>query len=154
MTNKSIPSGRIVLLAAALFAVGPSFAQTPGASDVPPGLSKLQDAELRLLRLRLNEKDISIPADVRITLTFRKGGQISGRSAINSYGGIFTITPDGGVTIKVTTSTQMAGPAELMELEKLYFDGLSRVQKILLKPDLVVLEKEKTSLEFAFSPAR
>jgi heat shock protein HslJ len=121
---------------------------------VPPGFSKVQDAEPRLVRLRLDKKDISISADARITLTFRKGGQISGRFAINNYAGVFTITADAGITINVTTSAQMAGPAELMELENHYFDRLSRIQKIVLKSDRVILENEKTFIEFVLSPSR
>ncbi len=125
------------------------FAQpAAGSDDLPEKFSRLQNAEMRLVRLRLDGKDISIPADVKITLVFRNGGRVSGRSAVNSYGGVFTMTPDGDLTIKMTISTQMAGPPELMELERQYLDALSRVRKVLVKSGRVFLENDSTTLEF------
>jgi heat shock protein HslJ len=141
----------LVLLAAAVSTAGPAFAQAPAGSDVAPEISKLQGIELRLVRLRINEKEIALPAGARITLTFRTGGQISGRSAVNSYGGSYRAMPDGKVDITITNISQMAGPAELMDLEKQYFDALPRMKRILVKPDQAILEGDSASMEFTFS---
>ena len=85
---------------------------------MPSELSKFQDIELRLIRFLSNGKEVVIPPTITITLTFRKRGQISGRSAVNNYAGLFTNQPKGAIAIQLTTATQMAGSPELMELEK------------------------------------
>ena len=64
MPNIRVGSGAILLLATALFAGGPLFAQAPAATDVPSELSKFEDIELRLVRFRINGKDIVIPSTV------------------------------------------------------------------------------------------
>jgi heat shock protein HslJ len=141
----------LVLLAAAVSTAGPAFALAPAGSDAPPEMSKLQGIELRLVRLRINEKEIALPAGARITLTFRTGGQISGRSAVNGYGGTYRALPDDKVDLTITITGQMAGPKELMDLEKQYFDALPRLKRILVKPDHAILEGDSASMEFTFS---
>jgi heat shock protein HslJ len=59
--------------------------------------------------------------------------------------------PDGKVDITITNTSQMAGPAELMDLEKQYFDALPRMKRILVKPDQAILEGDSASMEFTFS---
>ena len=154
MTNISVRKGVIALLTAALFAGGPLFGQTLAATDVPAELSKFQDIQLRLVRFLSNGKEIAIPPTVTITLTFQNRGRISGRSAVNNYGGVFTAIPNGEISIQVTMVTQMAGAPKLMELEREYFEALSHVKQILLKPDRIILKNETTSLDFAFNRAR
>jgi heat shock protein HslJ len=121
---------------------------------VRPEISKFQGIELRLVRFRVNGREIAIPSFLTITLTFQKGQQISGQSAINRYGGVFTPLPNGKIAVQLTTTTQMAGPPELMELESKYFDGLSHVKQVLLTSNRIILENETTSMEFAFSRAQ
>src|SRR5262249_53810012 len=118
MTSIRVRSGAIVLLATALFAGGPLFAQASAGSDVRSEPSKFQDIELRLVRFLINGKEIVIPPTVTITLTFQKRGQISGRSAVNRYGGVFTAMPKGKIAVQLTRATQMAGPPELMRFER------------------------------------
>ncbi|MBV8360682.1 MAG: META domain-containing protein [Deltaproteobacteria bacterium] len=154
MTNICVRKGAIVLLTTAVFAGGPLFGQALAATDVPSELSKFQDIELRLVSFLSNGKEIAIPPTITITLTFQNRGRISGRSAVNNYAGIFTAIPNGKISIEVTTATQMAGTPELMELEREYFEALSHVKQILLKPDRIILENETTSLDFAFNRAR
>src|ERR1700681_1121259 len=77
MASTRVRSGAIALFAAAFFVGGPLLAQAPAATDVRPEVSKFQDIELRLVRFRINGKEIVIPSTVTITLTFQKGGQIS-----------------------------------------------------------------------------
>jgi heat shock protein HslJ len=147
VTNLRTRRGAIGLLAAALSASGAVLA--PAATDVRSELSKLQDVELRLVRLVVNGKEFVVPRGTTITLTFRKEGQIAGRSAVNNYAGVFTVTPTGEIRIQLTTATQLAGPPELMQLERAYFEALPRAAKIIIQPDRIILENEKTSLEFA-----
>lgn len=153
MTNIRLRGGAIILLAAAMFAGRPLFAQASAATHVPSELSKFQDTELRLVRFLINGKEIVIPPTIVITLTFQKKGQISGRSAVNNYAGVFTAMPNGKIAVQLTRATQMAGPPEAMELETEYFDALSHVKQIILKSDRIILENETTSMEFAFNPA-
>jgi hypothetical protein len=83
MASTRVRSGAITLFATAFFVGGPLLAQAPAATDdVRSEVSKFQDIELRLVRFRINGKEVVIPSTVTITLTFQKGGQISGRSAV------------------------------------------------------------------------
>lgn len=150
-TNMQIRSGAIVLLAAALFAGRPLFGQAPATIDMPSEISKYQDIELRLVRFVIRGQEIVIPSTITMTLMFQAKGQFSGQSAVNRYGGLFTVMPNRKIVLKVTRATQMAGPPELMKLEKEYFDALSNAKQILLKSDQVMLENETTSMEFAFN---
>jgi len=153
-TNIQIRSGAIVLLATALFAGRPLFGQAPTTTDMPSEISKYQDIELRLVRFVIRGQEIVIPSTITMTLTFQANGQFSGQSAVNRYGGVFTAMPNRKIVLKVTRATQMAGPPELMKLEKEYFDALSNAKQILLKSDGVMLENETTSMQFAFNRQR
>ena len=139
------------MLATAFIAGGPLFAQGPVTTGVPSELSKFQDIEFRLVRFVSAGKEIPIPPSITITLAFRKGSQISGRSAVNNYAGRFAEQPNSTIAIQLTTSTQMVGPPELMELEREYFDALSHVKHFRLKSDQIILENETTSMTFASS---
>jgi heat shock protein HslJ len=150
----SVPVRLILPLASALFGGGPLFAQAPGPTDVRSELSKFQGRDLRLVRFLISGKEIMVPPTIAITITFRNGGAISGRSAVNNYAGVFTALPSGKIAVRLTTATQMAGPPELMELERKYFDALSKINQVLIKSDRIILENEKISMEFAFSSAR
>lgn len=144
----------IVLLATHWFAGAPLVAQASVSSELPAGLSKLRDVELHLVQFRSNDKEVVIPSGAVITLTFRRDGQISGRSAVNNYAGRFTAQEDGAIAIQLTTSTQMAGAAELMKLEREYFEALSHAGRFSLKANQVVLENEATSLTFTSGPSK
>jgi heat shock protein HslJ len=139
----------MVLFVTVLSTGGSLLAQSPAAADMRSELSKLQEMELRLVRFVMDGKGIAIPAGVTITLTFRERGQLSGRSAVNNYAGVFTVMPDGKITIQLTTATQMGGSPELIELEREYFEALPRVTEITIRSDRIILENQKTLLEFA-----
>ena len=81
-------------------------------------LSELLNVELSLVRFVGNGKEIALPANATVTLKFQDTGQLSGRSAANNYAGVFTATPDGKITIQLTIATPLAGPPELMALER------------------------------------
>src|SRR5262249_20308189 len=100
------------------------------------------------VRFVSNGSDITLPANVPITLTFQDQGQLSGRSAVNNYAGAFSATPDGKITIQLTAATQMAGPPDLMALEKAYFDGLGAVQQFSVSGNQVTLTGGTASLQF------
>jgi heat shock protein HslJ len=118
---------------------------------VRPEFSAFQDLELRLVRFVVNGREIAIPARATITITFQRGGQISGHSTVNNYAGVFRVMPDGKITVQLTAATLMAGPPELMQLEREYFEALPHVTHISIKPDRIILEHEKSLLEFAKS---
>ena len=116
------------------------------------GLSELLNVELSLVRFIANGREVVLPSNVTITLTLQDAGKLSGHSAVNSYGGGFTATSDGNIAIQGLIASQLAGPPELMALERAYFDALSVVRKVEVRGDHVILQNDTTSLEFA--PAR
>ena len=154
MKNLGLRTISIVLLLTPWFSGRELLAQAsagvPGSSE----LSKLQDVDLHLVRFLNDGKEILLPPAAKITLTFRKEGQISGRSAVNNYAGRFTEEPNGAIAIQLTTSTQMAGPAESMKLEREYFDALSHVKHFQLTSDQIILENGPTSMTFTYSRSK
>jgi heat shock protein HslJ len=54
---------------------------------------------------------------------------ISGRSAVNTYGGPYTITGGGGFKVGDLSSTLMGGSEEAMRAEALYFELLQQARK-------------------------
>jgi heat shock protein HslJ len=63
------------------------------------------------------------PADFTITASFADG-TISGTSAVNSYSGPYEVGPDDEFSTGDIASTMMAGPADAMRAEQLYFELL------------------------------
>jgi len=121
----------------------------PAAADT---LSEVKNTELRLVRFQNSGTPVGLPSSVTITLTFGDNGQVSGRSAVNTYGGQYTLTSDGKITVQNLVSTQMAGPSELMTLEHAYFDALARVIQIAVNGKQVTLSIDNTVLEFSAAP--
>lgn len=70
----------------------------------------------------------SDPSRVAITAGFSES-QISGTSAVNSYGGSYTATADGAFSVSELQATEMAGSEEAMRAEALYFDFLGQARK-------------------------
>jgi len=130
-------------------AINLRFVQTTAVE----ALSELLNKELKLTRFTDSGRQVALPSTVAITLLFRDNGQATGRSSVNSYGGAYTATSDGKITIRNLISTQMAGPQELMDLEKTYFDALTRVTQVVVSRDRVVLSDDSTVLEFAVGAA-
>ena len=59
------------------------------------------------------------PAGFDITADFA-GGRISGRSAVNSYGGDYSASADGAFHVGLLAMTEMAGEPAAMQAESLY----------------------------------
>lgn len=68
------------------------------------------------------------PSRFIITADF-DDSQVSGTSAVNSYGGAYTATADGFFSVGDLQSTLMGGSDEAMRAEALYFDLLRQARK-------------------------
>ena len=68
------------------------------------------------------------PNDFAITAVF-KDGQISGKAAVNSYNGPYTVGPDDAFSVGAVASTKMAGPEPDMQAESTYFKLLAEAAK-------------------------
>lgn len=68
------------------------------------------------------------PADFNITADFA-GGQIAGRSAINSYSGPCSASADGSFSIGAIAMTEMAGEPAAMQAESLYHSLLAQSRR-------------------------
>lgn len=73
-----------------------------------------------------------------ITASF-DDSRVSGMSVINSYGGIYSSTRDGDFKVADLQSTLMAGPADAMRAEAIYFDLLKQVSKCTLNNTTLTL---------------
>jgi len=88
------------------------------AAITDPG--DLQGVEWRLVKSGTGATDLSATG---ITATF-DGGKVGGFSGVNQYGGSYSAGTDGSLTIGELTSTLMAGPGALMDIESAYIELL------------------------------
>lgn len=121
------------------------FARTNGDLVI----SEILNMDWVLARLTNSGMDVAIPSGVAITLRFQDAGRLAGRSAVNNYGGGFTAMADGKIMIQIMAATQILGPPELTSFDSAYFDALSRVRAIHVKPEQIILEGEGVSMTFA-----
>lgn len=68
------------------------------------------------------------PAKFAITADFDETN-MSGRSAVNRYGGPYAVSSDGSFKIGALQSTRMAGPEDAMRAESTYFELLGRARR-------------------------
>lgn len=90
-----------------------------------PGSESLAGTQWRLTAWSVSSLN---PAEFSITLDFGKS-DISGRSAVNTYGGPYTVTRGGGFSVGEIHSTLMGASEESMRAESLYFELLAQVRK-------------------------
>jgi heat shock protein HslJ len=79
-------------------------------------------------RLQECSASSSNPADFTITAQFDET-MMSGRSAVNSYGGQYTATTDGDFSVGPLVQTEMAGSEPAMRAESIYFSLLQSARK-------------------------
>ena len=68
------------------------------------------------------------PADFEITADFADG-RISGRSAVNSYGGDCSASADGSFSVGPVAMTEMAGEPAAMQAESLFHALLAQARR-------------------------
>jgi len=68
------------------------------------------------------------PTKFAVTADFSET-DISGRSAVNRYGGPYTVGPDGAFTVGSLACTRMAGPEDAMRAETAYFGLLGKARR-------------------------
>ena len=109
-----------------LAAVAMLLAAGCGASQ--SAAPSLDGTSWRLTEWTLSSLD---PNDFTITAQFA-GGKISGKSAVNSYGGPYTEGPGDAFAVGELVSTMMAGPEPDMRAEKAYLSLLSAARSFKL----------------------
>jgi len=87
------------------------------------------------------------PEDFRITAQFNNG-EISGQSAINSYGGNFSAYRNGDFSVSQISSTLMAGEEPAMQAEQVYFELLSKAAFFTIRNqvDLFLYDSQQNEL--------
>ena len=110
---------------------------------------ELSGTKWELIKMDRKEmKDVFSPNDNGITISF-SGNKISGNSGINNYFGDYIVTA-GNVTVGAIGSTEMAGPDNLMKLERQYLELLQNAKKIELvnKTTLIFTTDKGKTLTF------
>jgi heat shock protein HslJ len=92
-------------------------------------------------------------ADYLITADFGKS-DISGRSAVNAYGGPYTLLRGGSISIGDLQATLMGGPEDAMRAELLYFELLSQVRKYSLTETNLTMMNEGNQELLVFQKRR
>ncbi len=124
---RSLTVGRLTLLMLVLAVAAMPLLCVGGCGDeaAGPGVDEpVDDADLASLDgtgwslVRWRETGLDA-ADFTITATFADG-QISGTSAVNTYGGSYTTGSVNDFSVSELASTEMAGPEADMEAEAVY----------------------------------
>ena len=114
----------VVTLAAAVVAgCGSSSGGSGGGGST--SAASLAGTSWKLTGWSISSQD---PEDFTITAEF-KDGRIGGTSAVNQYGGPYTVGDDGSFSIGELVSTMMAGPEPAMRAEQTYLNLLAEAKK-------------------------
>jgi len=116
--SKRLLCAGIVLLVLIAFIVSGCF---PGGADT----ETLKGTKWLLTAASVSSLDLS---GYSITADFDEL-DISGRSAVNTYGGPYVITGSGGFEVGELSSTLMGGSEAAMRAEALYFELLQQARK-------------------------
>lgn len=93
------------------------------------------------------------PAGFRVTAAFADG-QVSGKSAVNSYGGPYTTGSQGEFATGDVASTMMAGPQPAMRAERAYFELLTAAASYQEVGDTLTLYDEFGDEALVFTTAK
>jgi len=104
-------------------------------------------------RWRLSEWTLSSlrPTDFTITAQFA-GGQISGNSGVNSYGGACKVGPGAAFSAGPLASTEMAGPEPAMRAESAYVTLLTQAKTYKMAGDTLTLYDAGVNESLIFRP--
>ncbi len=107
----------------------------------------LEDTQWKLASWSASSLD---PARFDVTAAFADG-QISGRSAVNSYGGAYSASADGSFSVGALAMTEMAGEPDAMQAERLYHSLLAQARRWHLDGTRLVLSDAAQTL-LIFNP--
>jgi len=93
------------------------------------------------------------PTDFRITARF-DNGQVSGVSAVNTYGGGYTAGPDNAFLVGQLSSTLMAGPDAANRAETAYMELLAEARSFKVEGDTLTLSDENGNVSLVFERSR
>jgi heat shock protein HslJ len=92
------------------------------------------------------------PDQFTITAAFADG-KISGKSAVNTYGGPYTTGPGGAFSVGQLASTEMAGPEPAMRAEQAYMTLLTQAASYKLAGDTLTLYDKNGNESLIFGRA-
>ena len=101
----------------------------------------LNETSWELSKIQQKDKILSIPKGTNITINFSKD-RINGYSAVNVYFGNYKIQ-NNILILPNVGSTEMAGPQELMDIERKFFDILQSSPKISYDKETLTLSNNK-----------
>jgi len=135
-------------------ATAPLFAQ----ATAPDQLSERRGIEHRLGKLIVAGEEIPLPEKLAITLTFLQDNRVAGRGPVNLFFGGYYLADDGTLHWAGSGdesgprfgSTMIAGPEDLMNLEKTFFQALSAVNRLEIRGTAIVLENAESSTTMLF----
>ena len=96
---------------------------------------------------------VSLAADSTITADFGTDGSVSGKASVNQYSAPYTVTGD-AIKFGPATSTQMAGPPELMAQETAYLAALERATTWKVSGGRLELRDSSGALQVTYEAAK
>jgi len=105
-------------------------------------------------RLTAWSENLKVPSEFPVTAKFTET-EISGRSAVNTYGGKYSAASDGKFSVGPIAMTEMAGPEPAMRTERTFHDLMAKVKRYRIEQDgrLLLLDANGKEL-LVFRPDR
>ena len=91
-----------------------------------------------------------VPSQFTITADFDES-RISGTSAVNSYGGAYSLAAGGAFSVGAMQSTMMAGSEDAMRAEQIYLELLGQARKCTINATTLTLLGGGSNVLLVFS---
>jgi heat shock protein HslJ/uncharacterized protein YecT (DUF1311 family) len=119
-------------------------------TGLPAGLAGIS---WRLTSMMQAGRQTVLTPDTKVTIVFHEDGHVSGKAPINAYNGGFNL--GSGMRIEWRrpefSTTRMAGPSALMQLEDDYLKTLARSTQLRFEDSSLVLENHDRSVVLTFT---
>ena len=110
----------------------PPMARVEAPPTPQAALQDWQGFEWKLSKLTHDGEQIALADTVKITATFYTAGRVAGMASVNRYFGSYKVDEEDRITWTTPAfgATRIAGPAHLMQQERMYLDALSRATHV------------------------
>ncbi|HTT39868.1 MAG TPA: META domain-containing protein [Burkholderiales bacterium] len=148
------------LVASALLVVlsgcGSMTGEKSGPQIIDTGnVQRLYQREWDLKGLTVDGRQVVMDVAGRTTISFGPDGQVAGFGGVNRFKGTYAVSA-GGVLSWASPALPMsrnAGPPELMEKERAFFEGLRKSNVAILEKHTLILQSDDSSTVLTFEEA-
>jgi len=118
-------------------------------------VERLYHREWDLKGLTVDGRQVVMDLAGRTTISFGPDGQVAGFGGVNRFKGAYTVSAGGVLswTSPALAVSHNAGPPELMEKERAFFEGLRKINVAILEKHALILQSDDSSTVLTFDEA-